>query len=308
MLITSANLDALRVQFEARLQAGVQTASPWYGELAMDVPSSTRSNLYGLLEDTIEVREWLGEREAQSLKERDYELINKRYEASRKLNRDRIADDNLGLFPVSMEDMGRAVAVYPDHVFATECLLNNSMLAFDGLPFFDPSHTRVDGTTYSNSTNLALNSTNFETVMAAMMSQTNAAGRVIDVGSQFILAVSPALRATAFRIVESETAITVAGSGEAAAVQNANRGAARAIVIPQLATNANRWFVFAVGLGVKPFLRQVREAPRMTVLDQPEHECVNKRNENEYLVTMREGYGVTLPWLAYASDPDGAMT
>jgi len=307
MHITSSNIDALRVQFEASLQKGIKTSAPWHGELAMDVPSSAASNLYGMLEDTIQVREWLGEREAQAAKERDYSLVNKRFEMSRKLNRDRIADDNFGLFPQSMEDMGRAAASFPDRQFS-DFLLTNSALAFDGLPFFDPSHTKVDGTTYSNSTNLALNAANFEVVLAALMSQTNAAGDVIDVGTEFILAVAPTNRATAFRIVESESALTVGGTDAGAAVQNANRGAARAIVIPQLSTNANRWFIFATGLGIKPFIKQTREPLKMISLDQDSDECVNKRNENEYMATFREGYGVTLPWLAYASDPDAAMT
>jgi phage major head subunit gpT-like protein len=306
MMITSANIDALRVQFEARLQAGIQTVQPWHSELAMEIPSDAKENLYGMIEDTIEVREWLGEREAQSIKERDYRLTNKRFEMSRKLNRDRIADDNFGLFPTSMEDMGRAAALYPDRQFA-DILLNN-VTCFDGLPFFDPSHVKVNGDTYSNSTNLSLTSDNFETVLAALMSQTNAGGDVIEVGTQFILAVSPAKRATAFRIVESETALTVGGTDAGAAVGNANKGAARAIVIPQLASNSNRWFVFAVGLGIKPFIKQTREPLSMLALDQPDHECVNKRNENEYLATFRAAYGVTLPWLAYASDSDGAMT
>lgn len=303
--IANARLEEVRVQFEARFTQGQSLAAPWHQQLAMEIPSGAASNLYSILEDTIEIREWLGEREAQAAKERSYELANRRFEMSRKVNRDRIADDNLGLVPASMEDMGRAAAAFPDRELV-KVLTENAYTAFDGLPFFDPSHVKANGDTYSNSSALALTAANFETVLAALMSQTNSAGHVIDVGQRFILAVSPSLRSTAFSICQADFALDASAAG--AAVNNPNKGICTPLVIPQLATNPNRWAVFAVGMSVKPLIRQVREAWAFHALDRIDHECVNKRNENEYMATGREAYGVTFPWLAHASDPDGAMT
>lgn len=302
--ISNARLEQVRVQFEARFTQGQQLAAPWHQQLAMEVPSGAASNLYSICEDMIEIREWLGEREAQATSERSYELTNRRFEMSRKINRDRIADDRLGLVPESMEDMGRAAAAFPDRQLV-KVLTENAFTAFDGRPFFDDAHTKANGDTYSNTHALALTAANFETVLAALMSQTNSAGDVIDVGSRFILAVSPTMRSTAFSICQADRVIDAGGAG--AAVDNPNRGICSPLVIPQLATNPNRWGIFAVGLSVKPLLRQVREPVAFHALDQIGHECVNKRNENEYLATFREAYGVTFPWLAAASDPDGAL-
>ena len=294
--IQSSTLAALRVQFEARFQDGLSLASPWSSQLAMEVPSSAGENVYGFIESIGQFREWIGEREVQAWREREYRLKNKRFELTYRLNRDKVKDDagTIAFAANYMQDMGGSAAAFGDRQFAS-ILLNNAT-CLDGGPFFDPSHTKVDGTTWSNSLALALDATNYETVLAAMQSQTNAAGDVLDVGTDFLLCVSPALRGVAQRIVSAES------------VTNVNMGSARVLVIPQLATNSNRWFIAAVGKSVKPLIHQVNEAPTFTTYDQDRDDCVKNRNENEYLATFRAGYGVALPHLMFASDPDGAMT
>jgi phage major head subunit gpT-like protein len=301
--ISKATLDALRVQFEAKFQEAFEATSAWASELATEVPSDGESNLYGWAENSVEIAEWIGERDMSVLEESDYRLTNRHFQGGIKLNRDKIADDKLGIFTsITIPMFAQRVAKFDDSQLSG-ILLNNAT-AYDGEQFFDPNH--------GNSTSSALdaNGVAFAAARAILMSFTDPGGQPRYVGDQFTLVVGPALERTARIVVEAEfNSYGVVGTDGAAHATNVQKGMASVLVVPELVTNPNRWFLFATGLPVKALVMQKRQQPEfVSIENKSEGGRPFTHNENVYGVDFRSEYGVSFPWLAVANDPDAAMT
>jgi phage major head subunit gpT-like protein len=298
--IARPRLNALRVQFEAKFQEAFQNVGTWNETLATGIPSEAESNLYGFIENEVEIREWVGERELQVLEEQDYRLANKHWESSVRLNRDRIADDTLGMFvDVALPMFATRVAKFHDRRLI-DFLLNNAT-AYDSVDFFS-----VAGRSYANSgtATLAVDGAAFSATRAAMLSFVDLKGEPRYIGEKFTLVVPPQLERIARLVVEAEwNSHTSTQMGT-----NVQKGFAEVLVVPELAANPNRWFLAATGLPLKPFIVQNRSMPQMIALDDPNMGGPPfLSNENVYGVDFRSAYGVSFPWLMYANDPDAAM-
>lgn len=147
-MINSATLNALRVSFNKKFEEGKGRAAPQFSQIATVVTSSAKSNTYGWLGQFPAFREWIGDRVLKSMKEHSYSITNKSFETSVAVDRDDIADDNVGVYGPMMDEMGYASEVFPDELcfpllkagFTTEC--------YDGQYFFDTDHpvnAEVDG-------------------------------------------------------------------------------------------------------------------------------------------------------------------
>lgn len=144
MIINSANLEALRVAFNASFKRGLGQAETQYGRIATTVPSSGKENRYGWLGKMPNMREWVGPRVVHGIAEHDYSIKNKPFELTIGVDRDDIEDDNIGVYDPMFVEMGESVAAHPDQLvwnllaagFATEC--------YDGQYFFDTDHPVLD--------------------------------------------------------------------------------------------------------------------------------------------------------------------
>ena len=141
MLVNRANLDTLFINFNAAFMRGFEQAGTdeWM-RLAMEVTSTTRKEEYGFLGQANDLEEWEGERILRGLATHGYEIANKTFESTIQVNKDDIADDNLGLYMARFERLGEASARHPIQLvmqalkdgFATNC--------YDGQFFFDSDH------------------------------------------------------------------------------------------------------------------------------------------------------------------------
>jgi phage major head subunit gpT-like protein len=321
MVITQARLDALRVQFSDIFQGAFQRTSAWASSLSTEVPSSAESNLYGFVDNTLPIREWLGERVLRTLEESDYRLVNKHWEGAVELSRNKIADDTLDLFAtVTLPMFAANVAKWHDRQLSL--ILRDNAPCFDGGDFFDPAHPHPSGGTYSNSVELAFDAAGdaFASVRAMMQSFVDASGFPRFVGDRFTLVVPPILERRARVVVDAEWAPlgAVNAGTDGVSVQhatNVQRGMADVIVVPELAAvPANlsvataRWFLFATGTPLRALIVQNREAPELVTIDSKQEDGAPfRRNTNLYGVDFRSAYGVSMPWLAIASDPVAAM-
>lgn len=154
MIISQANLDALRVGFNTAFKNGLGMAPAMKDLVAMTIKSSTASNAYGWLNQMPGMREWIGARVIQNLAESSYTITNKGFEETVGVDKYDIEDDNLGQYSMLMQRLGEAAAALPEQLvwdllkngFTTNC--------FDGQFFFDTDHPIKDkdgnDTTYSN--------------------------------------------------------------------------------------------------------------------------------------------------------------
>lgn len=130
----------------------------------------------------------------------------------------------------------------------------------DGKYFFATDHPVspngvVAGTWRNLYTGTGLTPSNYETVLANLQSRLGWDGASMSFTGQIELLVSPAKRAQAKRIVESEftsdPGVTTAGGNS-----NVNQGSAVVRVCPALANEPNVWYLVASGEIVKPFILQ----------------------------------------------------
>lgn len=306
MLLTTANLEALRTSFSLAYQGAYDTTPTWYDKLATTIASSSKSNTYGWVEKIGNLREWLGPRVALNLTSHEYVLKNKAFEMTVQVDRDDIEDDNLGLYTgMIMPELGEATRKHPDRLIAD--LLAANPNAYDGYPFFDVATHTLGAYGYTNSYNLALNADNFNTVWAAMASIVGEDGRPLGLQGN-LLVVPPQLKKAALEIMNSTFIAQVFNANSAAAPTNVLQGWADVLVIPELASNTNRWYLLDASRRIKPFVYQERRAPQFVARDRPDDPRVFEMRQFTYGVDKRCNVGVTLPFLMAVSDPDGAPT
>lgn len=147
-MINSATLNALRVSFSKKFEEGKARATPQYSQIATVVSSSAKSNTYGWLGQFPKFREWIGDRVLKSMKEHAYSITNKSWESTVAVDRDDIADDNIGVYAPMMDEMGYGAAVFPDELCFPLLKAGFTTVCYDGQYFFDTDHpvnAEVDG-------------------------------------------------------------------------------------------------------------------------------------------------------------------
>ncbi|MEO7691283.1 MAG: Mu-like prophage major head subunit gpT family protein [Sphingomonas sp.] len=152
MIFNQANLQTLRTMFSGLFKKGRSKATPKFSILATPVASTTKTTTFGFFSEMPILREWIGDKRIKSLEERAYILVNRDFEGSVKIKVTDIEDDNLGLFPASVEDWGTEVEQWPERLLTAALIAGNAVPCYDNQNFFDASHPNFDeaGTTYSN--------------------------------------------------------------------------------------------------------------------------------------------------------------
>jgi len=155
-MVTAQALQALRTAVSAAFKGGLSNVTPQYQQVATVVPSSTASNTYGWLGDMPGMREWIGDRVVNDIKENAYSVSNKDFESTVGVKRTDIEDDNLGIYTPMFTELGRSAAVFPDELVFALLSAGFTETCYDGKPFFATDHkrsTKVDGT--GNLTNVS---------------------------------------------------------------------------------------------------------------------------------------------------------
>lgn len=154
MIISSANLNAIRVGFQTAFMSGLAMSVSQAALVSMEVPSTTGKERYGWLNKVPNVREWIGARQVQNLSESDYEIVNKDWELTIGVDRNDILDDNLGVYAPMFTEMGQSTGGHKDQLVFNLLKDGFTRNGFDGQFFFDTDHPVLDSsgalTTYAN--------------------------------------------------------------------------------------------------------------------------------------------------------------
>lgn len=151
MIINATNLAMLRQAYNGAFKSSFQSfgAQADWLKIATLVPSSTAENKYAWLGHFPKLREWLGDRIVKNLKQHDYAVRNKKYEATVEVPVDDIEDDQYGVYTPLFSDMGMSAAAWPDDIVFALLAAGASTLCYDGQNFFDTDHP-VGSSTASN--------------------------------------------------------------------------------------------------------------------------------------------------------------
>lgn len=315
MLLTPASLQFLFNMFDMRLQQGYTTASSFYSELAMEVPSNTEQNVYGWIGKLPKMREWIGERFMNNPAARSMTIVNKTYEDTIKIPREKFEDDQWGLYMGAIEMLGQQAKVLPDRLIAG--LLDNgdaaTSLGFDGQSFFSANHpTDPDNSASAVQSNLLtaapLTYANVQTAYSQMRQFTGEDGQPLGIKPTHLV-VPTQLEFAAKQICTTEfIAPAQAGTPTATAGFGANAGNVmqsnpmkdllKPLVVEWLSqassTTKGTWYLVDASKPVKPFIWQMRRPLASTYLNNLTDGNVFLRKEYIYGVDQRSaaGYGL----------------
>jgi len=121
-------------------------AQPKWQKIATEVPSSASATDYGWLGDWPSIEEWVGERQLAELKEHGYSITNKTWESSIKVRREKVEDDQLGMYSIQAQQIGYDAAMHPDSLVFPLLMKGFTELCYDGQYFFDEDHPMGDST------------------------------------------------------------------------------------------------------------------------------------------------------------------
>ena len=309
MQITPSTLSYLFNQFDLRYQDAYRKApEPWWNKIATEVPSTTEFNTYAWSDRVPQLREWIGERQARSLGAYSQQIINKPFELTIEVDRNKIEDDQLGAYSFSIDDIARAAKKHPDVLVLSALRTGQSIASFDGVNFFSATHpvskyAGQSGTTATQSnywsSSKPLTFDNYQDVRATMMGYLGADGLPLGVVPR-LLVVPPQLEVTANLICNGDSVApaTLGGVTQVGANYNPLKGTAQVLVIPELAVDATTWYLIDPSRSVMPFIYQNRKSPEFVQMTDPKSANVFNRNKFVYGVDLRANAGTSLWFLA----------
>lgn len=301
MLITKAVLAALQTSVSFIFASAYRDTPTPVDTLATVVSSSHSIETYGWMQRLLAMREWIGPRVMQGLQTQAYTLKNKSFEATLKCDKEEIEDDSLGLFEPRNKELGRVAARIWFQLLIDALIAGTSTgIGFDGLSFFNASHTLNPAAVQSNSLGLAnlnvtltdtgdtANMLLINTAVAAMRNYVGEDGRRLGVSPTHIII--PPSRSLAVRRVLQSTLI-------AGGSTNVFSGFLQILEIPELDdfNSGNNWYIADLSAPIKPLLLQKRKEVELVAKTSLTDDNVFFQREFIWGVDCRgvAGYG---PW------------
>ena len=275
MDITPASLQILFNAFDMSYQSGLSSPQEvWTEKLAMTRPSSTSQNTYPFMGLAPQLREWVGERQVQSVTAYKYVIANKHYESTVEVDKNDIEDDQYGLYAPIIVEMGVSARKWPDTVTIPLLQAGQTTLCYDNQNFFDTQHpidmlTPSKGVQSNLFTSQALTPEHYQEVRVAMMSLIGENSLPLGVRPNLLI-VPPQLEATARQILHADYIVAQTGTAPMIGGTNVFKGTADLLVVDMLANQPTEWYLADTTRTVKPLVWQLRQAPRFVQLIDPQ--------------------------------------
>jgi phage major head subunit gpT-like protein len=285
----------LRSEFFDRFRS----SPTYYQDLATRIVSTNDRETYRWLGTVPQMREWGTGRLARGLRTESYSVANLKYEATLEIDRDEIADDQVGQIRPRIAELALRAATHKDYLLA-DLLASGSSAGFnsyDGETFFSAAHNSGSSGVQSNTVSVDVSSVQNPTVEEFKAGIKEAIGRMLtfkdDQGAPMVLQVSglqcvvpPSLYFTA---LEAVSAAMIADTS------NVLKGVARVISLPWL-TDASRWYLLKTDGVVRPFIFQDREPIEFGSLAEDSDEAFRRE---KYLYGVRARYRIAYGYWQY---------
>lgn len=295
MIINRANIATFFVNLKTTFQGALKGTPTKWEKVAQKIPSTGAANDYGWLSDFPEMRKWIGDKVVKALAAFKYTVENEDWEATIRVKRKDLADDQTGKYAIQAKSAGQSGAKLPDRIVAA--LVNDGFKSFcyDGQYFFDTDHP-VGGKTYSNKgtkklscASVAAAKASFGAARTAMRGFKNEDDEPLGINPNILLV--PANLED-----DARTLVTAEKLGEDT---NIYKGAAEVVVWERLKDDT--WFLLDTNQLLMPFFYQEREAPHQVEQTDENADDVFDRAEYKFGVEARAAGGYGLPQTAYGS-------
>ena len=113
MIVNAASIQALWIAFQTTFQQTLERTKTRLGDIASDVPSSTRIEQYPLAALTGRMREWVGNRVVQDLAAFAASVQNVTFEHTVGVKREDIEDDLTGVYTLAIQQQAALGVLEP---------------------------------------------------------------------------------------------------------------------------------------------------------------------------------------------------
>ena len=144
LIINSNALTILFRGFNAAFKKGFGGVESQWSKIATRVPSTTSAEDYGWLGQIPGMRKWIGDRQINNLGQHSYSIKNEPFESTVSVPRDKIEDDQYGVYSPMMESMGQSASEHPDELVFELLAAGFETACYDTQYFFDTDHPVVD--------------------------------------------------------------------------------------------------------------------------------------------------------------------
>ncbi len=140
--------------------AGLDTpGDAWVQQLSMRVESDKDSEKYVWLGTAPMLREWVGGRQPKTLREINFSVPNKEFEATLEIPLDWIRRDKTGLIMMRVNQLIESARNHDAELLSTLVNAADSALCYDGQYFFDTDHQEGNSPVQSNKVSVDINTT-----------------------------------------------------------------------------------------------------------------------------------------------------
>lgn len=290
MIVNQQALRGLNVSYSTAYNKSFDATQSNYQKVATTVPSTTGEQDYKWLGQMPRMKEWIGEREVQSLSAYDYLIKNIPFEMTVGVPRDDIEDDKYGVYTPLFSNMGEAAALHPDELVFGALMDGFKEKCYDGKTFFATDH-KMEDKTFSNKGTAELTAESYEAARAAIMSIRGDKGKSLKLVPD-LLVVPPSLEKAARLILEAD---------QVNGTTNVLKGTAKLLVEPELAEHPDYWFLLCTNRFLKPIIFQERAKIKFTSLTKETDENVFMNNKFLYGANGRSNAGYGFWQMAYGS-------
>ena len=284
----------LRTEFSKALKNGEQPSDVM--GMVMETKSNAADEKYGWLGEVPMMTEWLDERKLQGLPDFDYTIPNRDYEATLKVPKNALDDDQLGAINLRIRDLTSRGMLHPRKLFFDALVAGTVDLCYDGVPFFSNSHLESGsaqdnlgaGTISSGTYTAAEFKTAFCDARAAMRGFVDNQGEPRNEGEMQLTVVASADLECV--LDEVFTASMLNNS------TNTLKGAAKKLISSRL--SGNDFYILDSSGNMKPLILQKRQALKFEAHDKNTSEAF-MRKDLMYGVDSRTGFGYGVWYKAY---------
>jgi len=152
MELTFPNLQSINDMVNLAFNDQLSAATTKFGKFTHEVTSSGAAEVYPRLNMLPGLREWTGDRVANSLSVTTFQIVNRLFEDTISIARTDVEDDRFGLLTEGGAGLAEAAARLPDLLVAAAMKTGHQTICYDGQNFFDTAHpdfTSAGGNTTS---------------------------------------------------------------------------------------------------------------------------------------------------------------
>lgn len=150
MALDTAKAIAVRNSLTAVFRTNALRQRPYYPTLCTVADSMRASEEAGLPGAVPQIREFLGERQANRLRAARFEVTHGQYEGTVAVPRTDVDDDRMGMHEMQVAQLGQRAALHPDKLLVDMIEDGESTACWDGQFFFDTDHSWGDSGDQSN--------------------------------------------------------------------------------------------------------------------------------------------------------------